>query len=198
MHNSSFSFFVAITLVLASMAATSAAAFSTYQSRVPNGSVARCGTCHTNANVGGEGWNDFGKDLLLEDPDVEEADLESNNQNINYDQIPAWSANLCGLDSDGDGQSNGEELGDPACSWVFGESTAFPRTTDISNPGDAASTSANPTGTDDGGEEGEGEGGEGEGEGEPPEGGCSSTNGTPMSALAALVLAAIVVRRRRR
>ena len=29
-----------------------------------------------------------------------------------------WSETLCSMDSDGDGRSNGEELGDPDCVWT--------------------------------------------------------------------------------
>ncbi|XP_060591796.1 temptin-like [Ruditapes philippinarum] len=32
----------------------------------------------------------------------------------------AWTAALCALDSDGDGKTNGEELGDPTCVWTQG------------------------------------------------------------------------------
>ena len=28
-----------------------------------------------------------------------------------------WTEALCRMDSDGDGRTNGEELGDPCCSW---------------------------------------------------------------------------------
>lgn len=31
-----------------------------------------------------------------------------------------WTKALCGKDSDGDGRSNGEELGDPTCTWTSG------------------------------------------------------------------------------
>lgn len=31
-----------------------------------------------------------------------------------------WTVDLCRKDSDGDGKSNGEELGDPNCTWVAG------------------------------------------------------------------------------
>lgn len=31
-----------------------------------------------------------------------------------------WTADLCQADSDGDGYTNGEELGDPCCVWVAG------------------------------------------------------------------------------
>eukprot|EP00105_Crassostrea_gigas_P021620 XP_011440809.1 PREDICTED: temptin [Crassostrea gigas] len=31
-----------------------------------------------------------------------------------------WTVDLCQKDSDGDGKSNGEELGDPNCTWTAG------------------------------------------------------------------------------
>ncbi|XP_070176429.1 dopamine beta-hydroxylase-like [Littorina saxatilis] len=44
-----------------------------------------------------------------------------------------WTAELCWLDSDGDGLTNGEELGDPQCEWREGQ---LPRRTDnITHPG---------------------------------------------------------------
>jgi len=66
-----------------------------------------------------------------------------------------WTAELCCDDSDGDGQTNGEELGDPACNLVGtwdGDSllTDALRYYDVSHPGDATHTSKNvtaPTGT---------------------------------------------------
>jgi hypothetical protein len=51
----------------------------------------------------------------------------------------AWTVALCQADSDGDGQYNGLELGDPCCAWVTGGAPpAF--STDISHPGLASST----------------------------------------------------------
>ncbi|XP_033732467.1 tyramine beta-hydroxylase-like isoform X2 [Pecten maximus] len=44
-----------------------------------------------------------------------------------------WTRALCEMDSDGDGKTNGEELGDPACVWVKGNSPAA--TNGISHPG---------------------------------------------------------------
>ena len=41
-----------------------------------------------------------------------------------------WTAALCNADSDGDGFTNGEELGDPRCVWT-GPSTPPTRTVDI-------------------------------------------------------------------
>ena len=50
-----------------------------------------------------------------------------------------WTTALCQADSDGDGQSNGLELGDPQCVWTEGATPA--RTTDISDPSLSTSTS---------------------------------------------------------
>merc|ERR1719265_723400 len=48
-----------------------------------------------------------------------------------------WGNHLCRLDSDGDGQSNGDELGDPCCLWSQGATVPsgvfFPD--DLSSPG---------------------------------------------------------------
>ncbi|XP_067941873.1 DBH-like monooxygenase protein 2 homolog [Watersipora subatra] len=43
-----------------------------------------------------------------------------------------WTVDLCNADSDGDGKSNGEELGDPNCVWVSGVAE---RTLGLSHPG---------------------------------------------------------------
>ncbi|KAK3577799.1 hypothetical protein CHS0354_024842 [Potamilus streckersoni] len=44
-----------------------------------------------------------------------------------------WSRELCQLDSDGDGISNGQELGDPRCAWKIGQLPE--RVINISHPG---------------------------------------------------------------
>uniref|UniRef100_A0A0B7A301 Copper type II ascorbate-dependent monooxygenase C-terminal domain-containing protein n=1 Tax=Arion vulgaris TaxID=1028688 RepID=A0A0B7A301_9EUPU len=44
-----------------------------------------------------------------------------------------WTESLCRKDSDGDGMSNGEELGDPYCVWT--ENDLPSRTTGLSHPG---------------------------------------------------------------
>jgi hypothetical protein len=81
-----------------------------YVNLVPNASVFSCTTCHTPT---GPPLNRFGSDFL--------------SANI------TWSPTLAALDSDLDGFSNGQELGDPN-----GTGTPTPGAT-VTNPGDAAS-----------------------------------------------------------
>ena len=45
-------------------------------------------------------------------------------------------AGLCPLDSDGDGATNGEELGDPDCNWVRGQADPAGN---VTNPGNGSS-----------------------------------------------------------
>ena len=44
-----------------------------------------------------------------------------------------WTVGLCEKDSDGDGYTNGEELGDPACIWNEGDEPS--QTSGITHPG---------------------------------------------------------------
>lgn len=80
-----------------------------------------CDTCHTSG--GGSPRNPFGRDV--------EATLSAGDVD--------WPA-VCPLDSDGDGSSNGEELGDPDCGWTPSDG----RLTAISLPGDATSFPGSP------------------------------------------------------
>lgn len=50
-----------------------------------------------------------------------------------------WTVSLCQMDSDGDGQTNGQELGDPCCEWTKGGTPQ--RTSGISHPSDSTKTS---------------------------------------------------------
>ena len=56
----------------------------------------------------------------------------------------AWTAALCGADSDGDGLTNGEELGDPCCVWFRGAASNLSSYA-TSHPGFASSVSLSPT-----------------------------------------------------
>jgi dopamine beta-monooxygenase len=44
-----------------------------------------------------------------------------------------WNKSLCELDSDGDGKTNGHELGDPECIWTPKQKPAI--STGLSHPG---------------------------------------------------------------
>jgi hypothetical protein len=103
----------------------SAHAFSEYQSQIPS-RPAGCGTCHVDG--GGSPRNPFGLDV--------EATLDRTVDGI----FVQWSE-LWNVDSDGDGQSNGMELGDPCGEWSTGSA---PRTTDLSSPGDEHDASIDP------------------------------------------------------
>lgn len=52
-----------------------------------------------------------------------------------------WTPALCRMDSDGDGLSNGEELGDPCCRWTPDNPVPL-RTVMLSHPGDPAQDGA--------------------------------------------------------
>ncbi|XP_050408479.1 uncharacterized protein LOC130010327 [Patella vulgata] len=95
--------------------------YAGYQERIPNGGNVphSCkpnylwkGVGHLNQAGGGD-RNQFGKDFA-----------QAGHQ---------WTVELCEKDSDGDGMSNGQELGDPNCQWEQGK--APDRDTLLSHPG---------------------------------------------------------------
>ncbi|XP_071156478.1 temptin-like [Mytilus edulis] len=88
-----------------------------YQKRIPNGNRVPnpCSKIqksiwkavgHFNNTHGGVEISSFGKDF----------------KNSNK----TWTIELCNLDSDGDGKTNGEELGDPSCVWTPGKEPKVP------------------------------------------------------------------------
>ncbi|MBI4658894.1 MAG: CHRD domain-containing protein [Verrucomicrobia bacterium] len=85
---------------------------------IPNGSTFSCANCHFSP-FGGDARNPFGVDV----------------SNIvgGFSPRPFWSPALAAKDSDGDGTSNGEELGDPD-----GDGVPTPGVV-VTNPGDATS-----------------------------------------------------------
>lgn len=108
---------------------TGAFAHNSYVADVPNGTVASCTTCHApDGNYSISTLNDFGQDFRT----------EMNNGKL----APAVWPYIAETDSDGDGQSNGQELGDPC--GVFGSGSSPSRTSNISMPGDPESTTTTP------------------------------------------------------
>lgn len=93
---------------------TNASALEGFPAQIPTD--ASCGTCHPGP-----------------DRTVRNVFGQAAGQN-RVDGAIDWPA-LCALDSDGDGASNGVELGDPNCAWAVGD-TVPPN---VSDPADQAS-----------------------------------------------------------
>jgi len=92
--------------------------------QVPNGLTFNCILCHTDA-VGNGPVNDFGGQILAMGLD--------DNANVAQKKV-VWSK-IYNLDADGDGFTNGEELGDPDGTWLPGDPD--PATDNIAAPADA-------------------------------------------------------------
>jgi dopamine beta-monooxygenase len=100
--------------------------FQSYQSKIPNGNKVKVnsqnwpGVGHERAGGGGP-RNVFGLDFAAAGK--------------------KWTNNLCQKDSDGDGLTNGEELGDPDCKWTEGTTPQFDA--GLSHPGYASKEEIN-------------------------------------------------------
>ena len=113
-----------VALFLGGVVVDEAAARSKRVRQVPNGSATSCNTCHTAG--GGSPLNPFGAEI---------------DTNFLTRSGPAgdvlWGPELAVLDSDGDGASNGAELGDPEGTWVAGDDNPAG---EAFHPGDPEST----------------------------------------------------------
>jgi hypothetical protein len=113
-----------LTLLGAMALAGSAHAQADYVNYLPNGLLNNCQNCHPGGDTAQ--LNLFGQA----------------SSNLVGQPTTDWWPALVDLDSDGDLQTNGQEMGDPCGDWLIGLDP--PRTTAISNPGDAADQSADP------------------------------------------------------
>jgi hypothetical protein len=115
-------------VALALLVGAPAAAVGDYLDEIPARPDA-CYTCHTDTDDGA--LNRFGEEAL--------ATLFLNGTTPSVD----WSL-IFNIDSDGDGQTNGQELGDPCGEWTPGQGGAG-RLFAISHPGVDTDLSAAPT-----------------------------------------------------
>lgn len=109
-----------VAVIWVSCYSQSAQAYGIYQDRIPNGynvkdpqNPARSWPAVGHMTAYGGEFNPFGDDF--------------------DDQGRRWTVELCRMDSDGDGATNGEELGDPDCVWKPGQTPKF--TSPITHPG---------------------------------------------------------------
>ena len=111
-------------LALIGLTASTVLARSHRVDQVPNGAVSGCATCHVSGAGGGD-RNGFG------------FSVESSHLSV-VDEFGdvLWGPGLAQTDSDGDGFTNGYELGDPDGLWATGDPAPVFAAT---NPGDAAS-----------------------------------------------------------
>lgn len=94
--------------------------------QIPNGGVSGCANCHVSA-AGGGPRNLFGQ--------MVEADFLTS---VGFSGRVQWGPELAKLDADGDGFTNGEELGDPEGLWKAGDADPGEATA-ITLPGDPVS-----------------------------------------------------------
>ncbi|EGZ29182.1 hypothetical protein PHYSODRAFT_378845, partial [Phytophthora sojae] len=104
---------------ISALAAPPASGYSMYAMRVPNGDKVPGVTAlgHLDPVLAGP-MNEFGMDMI-------DADFH-------------WTRDFCMKDSDGDGQTNGQELGDPCCEFVYRKNPVVRWSEGVSHPGDAS------------------------------------------------------------
>lgn len=120
-----------ILFIISSLVFTSCQAHQIYQKQIPNGDAGEqpgtglsCGPLGHNNCTSGDPRNQFGIDFARLGRE--------------------WNEELCNLDSDGDGLTNGQELGDPCCKWTPTNNFKL-RVTMLSHPGLSSSTNNAPS-----------------------------------------------------
>jgi hypothetical protein len=84
--------------------------------KIPNGKKNSCDNCHQPGTESTDKLTPFGNDYMKNGK--------------------KWNSSIAGKDSDGDGMTNGQELGDPDGTWKKGDSDPSGK---IFNPGSASS-----------------------------------------------------------
>jgi len=116
---------------------------SSDRSRIPNGYNVPCPSGAAGCSGGlcpGFGHNG---NTNLPECDGSPSNIRGPFGNDFYTVTPkVWNLAICQIDSDGDGKSNGDELGDPCCVWTSGTPR---RTTTLSHPGAANSVTTQPS-----------------------------------------------------
>ena len=77
--------------------------------------------CYTRRKIQG------GVSALRESDDTNFLEPNGQSRNLNVYGLQTWTQELCNADSDNDGRTNGEELGDPNCLWSAGLSNCIIR-----------------------------------------------------------------------
>lgn len=128
---------VAAALLACALSSSAADAYPAYIGKVPNTATHSCLTCHNSLSGGTR--NPFGQAWGA----ARAASYDFNTFEYNYTR--AWGQ-VVHADSDSDGQTNGQELGDPCGIWQANGTAA--RSTDISRPGFSNSMATSPTAPD--------------------------------------------------
>ncbi|XP_063403128.1 dopamine beta-hydroxylase-like isoform X2 [Mytilus trossulus] len=100
--------------------------YPSYQSFIPNGDKVPH-PCHQNKL-----WNGVGHELPGGGGALNPFGIDLYQNKVNTGKI--WTKSICEADSDGDGRTNGQELGDPDCMWTENTSQLFTNST-ITHPG---------------------------------------------------------------
>ncbi|OWZ14038.1 hypothetical protein PHMEG_00012541 [Phytophthora megakarya] len=93
-------------------------AYKLFQKKLPNGANVPGVEALGHEREAGGPNNDFGLDFV--------------------EAMFVWTRSFCEKDSDGDGQTNGQELGDPCCEFQFRQQEHVRWTQGVSHPGDPA------------------------------------------------------------
>lgn len=107
-------------LTLLSALPLAALSYRIYLQNLPNGAAVPVppGISSPGATKGiCEAWGHTGCSGEQNELGVGESFKDGSKDGSSKSKGPQWTVAFCGLDSDSDGKSNGDELGDPSCAW---------------------------------------------------------------------------------